>query len=34
MTEEKVGRLDEDQLTRLARYFDEKVISIKNYKIA
>ena len=33
MAEEKVGSLDKDQLTRLARYFDEEVMSGRNYKI-
>jgi hypothetical protein len=32
--DETVGSLDKDQLTRLARYFDEKVMSDRNYKIA
>jgi hypothetical protein len=30
--EEKVGNLDSDQLTRLAQYFDERVISVGDYK--
>jgi hypothetical protein len=30
--EETVGKLDKDGLTRLARYFDEKVISVGDYK--
>jgi hypothetical protein len=32
--EETVGTLDKEQLTRLARYFDEKVTSAQNYKIS
>jgi hypothetical protein len=28
------GALSEEQLERLARYFDEEVISEKNYKIS
>ena len=28
-----LGTLSKEQLTRLARYFDEAVISVKNYKI-
>jgi hypothetical protein len=32
MMEETVGKLDKDQLTRLAQYFDEKVISAGDYK--
>jgi hypothetical protein len=32
MMEETVGTLDKEQLTRLARYFDEKVIAVTNYK--
>jgi hypothetical protein len=30
--EETVGSLDKEQLTRLAQYFDEKVISVGDYK--
>ena len=30
--EETVGSLDKDQLTRLAQYFDEKVIASTKYK--
>jgi hypothetical protein len=30
--EETVGSLDKKQLTRLAQYFDEKVISDGDYK--
>jgi hypothetical protein len=32
MMEETVGKLDKDQLTRLAQYFDEKVIASTKYK--
>jgi hypothetical protein len=32
--EETVGSLDKEQLTRLAQYFGEKVMSDRNYKIA
>jgi adenine specific DNA methylase Mod len=32
--EETVGSLDKEQLTRLAQYFDEKVISSPEYKTA
>ena len=32
MMEETVGILDKEQLTRLAQYFDEKVISAGDYK--
>ena len=32
MMEETVGKLDKDQLTRLAQYFDEKVMPARNYK--
>jgi hypothetical protein len=34
MMEETVGKLDKDQLTRLAQYFDEKVIAATKYKRA
>jgi hypothetical protein len=30
--EEAAGSLNKEQLTRLARYFDEKVISAGDYK--
>ena len=29
---ETVGNMDKDQLTRLAQYFDERVISVGDYK--
>jgi hypothetical protein len=32
--EETVGSLDKEQATRLAKYFDEKVIAATNYKRA
>jgi hypothetical protein len=32
--EETVGSLDKEQLTQLAQYFGEKVMSDRNYKIA
>jgi hypothetical protein len=32
--EEQVGSLDKEQLTRLAQYFDEKVIAAAKYKRA
>jgi hypothetical protein len=32
--EETVGSLDKEPLTQLAQYFDEKVMSDRNYKIA
>jgi hypothetical protein len=34
MMEERVGSLDKEQLTRLAQYFDEKVIAASKYKRA
>jgi hypothetical protein len=34
MVEERVGSLDKEQLTRLAQYFDEKIIAATNYKRA
>jgi hypothetical protein len=34
MMEETVGTLDKEQLTRLAQYFDEKVITATKYKRA
>ena len=33
MTEGGVGELNQEQLDRLASYFDEEVISVPNYKI-
>jgi hypothetical protein len=32
--EETMGSLDKEQLTRLAQYFDEKVIAATKYKHA
>ena len=32
MTEDRIGTLDREQLDRLARYFDEAVMSGRNYK--
>jgi len=34
MSEGGVGALDREQLERLASYFDEEVLSTKEYKIA
>ena len=33
MKEETLGSLDKELLTRLAQYFDEKVMSVRGYKI-